>query len=380
MLRSHLVTIAVSVLAVVPAKAQPEVTLLERAKAAKQAGKTVEAIRLLEQCLEQNPEQTDCVLQLASALAARALWSARAEDAERAKALYRRFVDLAPNHPSATRVREILSAAEVASRRTRGGPSERQLTETAVVEATALIDALEDRDPAAAIVLCDEVIRVSPHTLWTSAVRQKLERLLVSTPRPEAPPPSTVEAAAEYARGCALEETDLTQARRSFEAAMAKAPTSLVGLKASLRIQVNDQLAERERRRALEARALLLRATKARDPAMARELLTQVVSLDFDGAVGAKAMERLEKLREAELLEQVKAAPAPSETVTLRAGERRVFKLENLEQLFIGDGEVAEFAHLSREEFELIGHEVGTTELVLWRDGRLSTWRLSITR
>ncbi|MDP1921741.1 MAG: tetratricopeptide repeat protein [Myxococcales bacterium] len=368
-----------------PAPLTPELTaLLERAKVAKQERRHDEAISVLEKCLHDVPDQPDCLVSLASTFATRGNQINNASDNARARELYSRFLMVAdPTDKRIARVREILSPPEQPRRHEPDMDplNEYQVTDFAVASELGRIMELEKTDRAAAILAYEELLRVAPRASMAGIVQLKLKELGSSGSPPKSPAAAVTEAAALYARGLAIKDTDPDEARALFEAAIASAPTSMEASKATVRVQLLDDRKKASRKRLLEAQDTYLRGYQLKDtnPTQAREAFQQVIELAPDSVESAKAQARLDELDEAETTQLIKAAPKPSKNLTLTAGERRVLTIKELERVAIEDAAIADIISSGADDFEVVGVGAGVTTMVTWHDGKQTTWRVTVT-
>ena len=310
-----------------PAPLTPELTaLLERAKEAKKEHRYDEAVSLLQQCLRDAPDQPDCVVSLASTFATRGTQTSSDEDNKRALTLYLRFLEVAdPMDKRISRVREIVEASSASS--------------------------------------------VNANDFMMQASQQANERAAEDA----------------YHRGYMLLERAPEEARRWFtEALTLSDPGSSTAAKARARLKqltgkgTVPAASVADRSHDLYLRGYQLRET---EPDVARRLFQQVIDVAPGSTDAQKAQARLDAMNQEEAVaaEAITSAPAPSRAITLRAGERLVITVKDLERVAIGDTEIADLTSPGGDNFEVVGMKAGTTSVVTWHAGKRTTWRVTVT-
>lgn len=193
--------------------------LLERGKVARKERRYDEAVEALSGCLARSPSEPECVVALASTLAARGFDRNSLDDNRRARSLYERFlVVAAPDDKRRPRVREILA--------TRSGdePHDLPMEAATVHELYLRGEELRERSPAEARVAFSRVATEAPDSDEAVKARARLSQL---------------DALAHdlYLRGYQLRETAPEEAAAAFERVLELAePGSVVAEKARRRL------------------------------------------------------------------------------------------------------------------------------------------------
>ncbi|MBL8934741.1 MAG: PEGA domain-containing protein [Archangium sp.] len=146
--------------------------LVEQAKVAKRERRYQGALALLERCLALSPNDVECTVILASTHAAKAAEENSSLDNERARALYRRFLLIAPpNDRRISRVKEILQDPPG------DAASERQSLEREAHDLYLRGYQLRETAPDEARRLFEEVVRLAPDSVDGQKAKGRIAEL-----------------------------------------------------------------------------------------------------------------------------------------------------------------------------------------------------------
>ncbi|MDP3238769.1 MAG: pilus assembly protein N-terminal domain-containing protein [Myxococcales bacterium] len=232
-----------------PAPASPTTdlgTLLERAKEAKKEKRYKTAVSLLQQCLQDEPNQPDCVVTLASTFATRGSETDNLQDNTRALSLYKQFLEVAePTDKRIERVREILKGASLETQGQETRNVKTQPSDWATKRAAEAEDAyqrgvvLQERDPGAArLLFIDALVSSDP----ASSTQQKARAQLEMLEGDDSVLPASVKSQSRslYLKGYQLRDSDPAEARRLFHQVIAWAPGGSDAQKARSRLEELD--------------------------------------------------------------------------------------------------------------------------------------------
>jgi len=238
------------------------------------------------------------------------------------------------------------------------------------------IRAAETKSPREARFLFSGVVQLVPDSELARAAQKKLaglgEPVQMSAPVADSTIPPEVAALVEQARA-AKKELRFDEAIRALNQCLAQFPDQpdcVVMLASTFATQGGRTNDPADNARAMALYGRFLRVAPPTDKRISR--VQEILE-------GTKAEARLDKLDEEAAAQMFKTAPAPSQVIRLKAGERRALTIKDLERVSIGDAAIADIIASGADDFEVVGVKAGSTTMVAAHDGRQTTWRVTVS-